>query len=137
MKQYSKSWNSRVEAEPTNTWARLSNPMSLKIQEETKSAIFIAASLEFSRSPKEKEMKGHKGSLYYKIEVNGEPLVQYHVPNPRGTNNAVGVNLHGQTEIPAGENTIEVFYKISKNGSWDLMQNQSQRQLSVLAFPTE
>ncbi len=137
MKQYSKSWNSRVEAEPTNTWARLSNPMSLKIQEETKSAIFIAASLEFSRSPKEKEMKGHKGSLYYKIEVNGEPLVQYHVPNPRGTNNAVGVNLHGQTEIPAGENTIEVFYKISKNGSWDLMQNQSQRQLSVLAFPAE
>jgi hypothetical protein len=137
MKQYSKSWNCRVEAEPTNTWARLSNPMSLKVNEDKKSAIFIAASLEFSRSAKEKELRGHKGSLYYKIEVNGVPLIQYHVPNPRGTNKAVGVNLHGETKIPAGENTIEVFYKMSKNGSWDLMQNQSQRQLSVMAFPTE
>jgi hypothetical protein len=137
MKQYSKSWNCRVEAEPTNTWARLSNPMSLKVNEDKKSAIFIAASLEFSRSAKEKELRSHKGSLYYKIEVNGVPLIQYHVPNPRGTNKSVGVNLHGETKIPAGENTIEVFYKMSKNGSWDLMQNQSQRQLSVMAFPTE
>lgn len=137
MKQYSKSWNSRVEAEPTNTWARLSHPMCLKINEKTKSAIFIAASLEFSGSSKGKGLKGHKGSLYYKIEVNGEPLVQYHVPNPRGTNRAVGVNLHGKTEIPAGEHTIEVFYKMSKNGSWDLMQNQSQRKISVMAFPAE
>jgi len=81
--------------------------------------------------------KNHKGSLYYKIEVNGHPIVQYHVSNPRDSKKAVGVNLHAKTEIPAGENNVEVFYKVSKKGSWDLLRYQSQRHLSVLALPAE
>ena len=135
MKKYYKSWKSRVEGDSENHWSRLPSSMSLKIIETNKTDLFIAASLDFLGAPIDRMTKNHKGSLYYKIEVNGEPIVQYHVSNPRDSKRAIGVNLHAKAEVPAGENTVEVFYKVSKNGSWDLMRYQSQRQLSVLALP--
>lgn len=124
-----------MEGDSENHWSRLPSPMSLKIFETNKTDLFIAASLDFLGVPIDKMTKNHKGSLYYKIEVNGEPIVQYHVSNPRDSKKPMGVNLHAKAKVPAGENTVEVFYKVSKNGSWDLMRYQSQRQLSVLALP--
>lgn len=137
MKKYIKSWKSRIEGDMSNHWSSLPEPMRLTIKEEKKSNIFIAASLEFIRIPSDKVAKNNKGSLYYKIEVNGKPIVKYHVSNPRDSKKGIGVNLHANTEILAGENNIEVFYKVSKNGAWDLLKYQSQRQLSVLTLPTE
>lgn len=137
MKKYSKSWKSKIEGDMSNHWTSLSEPMSLTIKEAKKSNIFIAASLEFLRAPNPKMTKKNYGSLYYKIEVNGKPIVKYHVSNPIDSNKSTGVNLHANTQILAGENNIEVFYKLSKNGSWDLLKYQSQRQLSVLALPTD
>lgn len=137
MKTYTRSWKSRIEGDMSTQWSSLPNPMSLKIKEDKKSDIFIAASLEFLGAPIDDMTKNHKGSLYYKIEVNGIPIVQYHVSNPRDTKKAIGVNLHAKTEIPAGENNVEVFYKVSRSGSWDLLRYQSQRQLSVLALAKE
>ena len=124
-----------MEGDSEKQWSRLPSPMSLKIFETNKTDLFIAASLDFFGVPMDKMAKNHKGSLYYKIEVNGEPIVQYHVSNPRDSKKLMGVNLHAKAKVPAGENTIEVLYKVSKNGSWDLMRYQSQRQLSVLALP--
>lgn len=124
-----------MEGDSNNHWSQLPSPMSLTFNETNRSDLFIAASLDFSGAPINSMTKNHKGSLYYKIEVNGEPIVQYHVSNPRDSKRAMGVNLHAKAEVPAGENTVEVFYKVSKNGSWDLMRYQSQRQLSVLALP--
>ena len=137
MKTYTRSWKSRIEGDMSTQWSSLPNPMSLKIKEDKKSDIFIAASLEFLGAPIDDMTKNHKGSLYYKIEVNGIPIVQFHVSNPRDTKKAIGVNLHAKTEIPAGENNVEVFYKVSRSGSWDLLRYQSQRQLSVLALAKE
>lgn len=137
MKVYTRTWKSRMEGDISTQWTSLPNPMSLTIKEDKRSDIFIAASLEFLGSPIDHKKKYHKGSLYYKIEVNGKPIVQYHVSNSRDTKKAIGVNLHAKTEVPAGENSVEVFYKVSKNGSWDLLRYQSQRQLSVLAQPAE
>ena len=137
MKAYSRTWKSRMEGDISTQWSSLPNPMSLTIKEDKRSDIFIAASLEFLGTPIDHKAKYHKGSLYYKIEVNGKPIVQYHVSNPRDIKKTIGVNLHAKTEVPAGENNVEVFYKVSKNGSWDLLRYQSQRQLSVLAQPTE
>jgi len=125
-----------MEGDSECYWSRLPSPMSLKIIETNKTDLFIAASLDFLGAPIDIMTKNHKGSLYYKIEVNGEPVVQYHVSNPRDSKRAIAVNLHAKAEVPAGENTVEVFYKVSKNGSWDLMRYQNQRQLSVLASPT-
>ena len=135
MKKYNKSWRSRIEGDLSYNWSSLSKPMRLQFNEDQDSSIFITASLEFSGFSKELKAKNHKGSLYYKIEVNGQPVSQYHVPNPRGVIKPVGINLHGKTDISAGNNEVEVFYKVSKNGSWDLLKNQNQRQLSVLTFP--
>lgn len=126
-----------MEGDLSTKWSSLPSPMYLTIKEDKRSDIFIAASLEFLRAPINSIKNAHKGSLYYKIEVNGNPIVQYHVSNPRDIKKGIGVNLHARTEIPAGENRVEVFYKVSKNGSWDLLRYQSQRQLSVLALPTE
>ncbi len=137
MKTYTRSWKSRIEGDISTQWSSLPHPMSLKIKEDKRSEIFIAASLEFLGAPVDDMTKNHKGSLYYKIEVNGKPIVQYHVSNPRDTKKAIGVNLHAKTEIPAGENNVEVFYKVSRSGSWDLLRYQSQRQLSVLALTRE
>ncbi len=137
MKKYNKSWKSRIEGDISTHWSSLPHPMSLIIKEDQKSNIFIAASLEFMGAPNDEVTKNHKGSLYYKIEVNGKPVVQYHVSNPRDSKKAVGVNLHAKTVVPAGENNVEVFYKVSKNGSWDLLRYQSQRHLSVLTLPAE
>jgi len=137
MNSYTRSWKSRIEGDMSTQWSSLPHPMSLKIKEDKRSDIFIAASLEFLGAPLDDMAKNHKGSLYYKIEVNGDPIVQYHVSNPRDSKKAIGVNLHAKTEIPAGENSVEVFYKVSKNGSWDLLRYQSQRHLSVLTLPAE
>lgn len=137
MTTYKKSWNSRIDGDMSTHWSSLPNPMCLTIKEDKASDIFIAASLEFLGAPMHDLSKNHKGSLYYKIEVNGKPIVQYHVSNPRDSKKPIGVNLHAKTEIPAGENNVEVFYKVSKNGSWDLLRYQSQRHLSVLALATE
>lgn len=137
MRTYTRSWKNRMEGDLSTKWSSLPSPMYLTIKEDKRSDIFIAASLEFLRVPTNDIKKSHKGSLYYKIEVNGDPIVQYHVSNPRDIKKGIGVNLHARTEIPAGENRVEVFYKVSKNGSWDLLRYQSQRQLSVLALPTE
>ena len=137
MKTYTLSWKRRIEGDISTQWSSLPNPMCLTLKEDKRSEIFIAASLEFLGVPIDDMTKNHKGSLYYKIEVNGEPIVQYHVSNPRDTKKAIGVNLHAKTVIPAGENNVEVFYKVSKSGSWDLLRYQSQRQLSVLTLATE
>ncbi len=137
MRAYTKSWKSRIEGDISTHWSSLSNPMSMNINEDKKSNIFIAAHLEFLRPPIHKISKNHQGSLYYKIEVNGKSLVQYHVSNPRDSKKALEVNLHAKTEVPAGENRIEVFYKVSKNGSWDLLRYQNQRDLRVLTLPSE
>ena len=76
MKTYTRSWKSRIEGDMSTQWSSLPNPMSLKIKEDKKSDIFIAASLEFLGAPIDDMTKNHKGSLYYKIEVNGIPIVQ-------------------------------------------------------------
>jgi hypothetical protein len=137
MKTYTRTWKSRMEGDISSQWSSLPNPMSLTIKEEKRSAVFIVASLGFLGIPIDQKTKYYKGSLFYKIEVNGKPIVQYHISNPRNSKKAIGVNLHAKTEVPAGENNVEVFYKMSKNGSWDLLRYQSQRQLSVLTQPTE
>ena len=137
MKSYTKSWKSRIDGDISTHWSSLPNPMSLNINEDKRSDIFIAAHLEFLRAPIHKIEKKHNGSLYYKIEVNGKPIVKYHVSNPRGSKKSMDVNLHAKTQIPAGENRVEVFYKVSKNGSWDLLRYQNQRDLSILILPSE
>lgn len=137
MKTYAKSWKSRIDGDFSTNWSSLPNPMSLKIIEDQKSDIFIAAHLEFLRPPIHKISKKHNGSLYYKIEVNGKPVVQYHVSNPRDIKKPLEVNLHAKTQVPAGENRVEVFYKVSSSESWDLLRYQNQRDLSVLTLPSE
>lgn len=135
MKKYSRSWTGKIEGEISNHWTSMSEPMSLTIKEEENSKLFIAASLEFLRAPNTKKAKNKYGSLYYKIEVNGKPIEKYHVSNPIDSNKGTGVNLHAKTQILAGENNIEVFFKGSKNASWDLLKYQGKRQLSVLTLP--
>ena len=137
MKTYTKSWKSRIEGDISTHWSSLPNPMSLNIIEDKKSSIFIAAHLEFARPPIHNTSDNHQGSLYYKIEVNGKPVVQYHLVNPRNSKKALEVNLHAKTEVPAGENRVEVFYKVSNKGSWDLLRYQNQRDLSILTLPSE
>ena len=137
MKKYVRTWNSKLNTGSNMNWASLSNPMCLKITEDKKSDIFIAASLEFSGLSPEKLHRAKIGSLYYKIEVNGEPLVQYHVSNSRINQKTNSVNLHGRTQIPPGENTVEVFYRASENSSTELLKYQKYRELSVLTFPEE
>ena len=90
-----------MEGDSECYWSRLPSPMSLKIIETNKTDLFIAASLDFLGAPIDIMTKNHKGSLYYKIEVNGEPVVQYHVSNPRDSKRAIAVNLHAKAEVPA------------------------------------
>ena len=135
MKTYNKSWKYKIEGKISTDWAPFSNPMSLKIEEDKNSTIFINACLEFSNRHKREIDKKQQGSLYYKILVNGYELVEYHVVDPSNERKSSDVSLHAVSEIPAGENTIEVYYKVSKNSSWELLGNQSKRHLSVLSFP--
>ena len=135
MKTYNKSWKYKVEDKISTDWTPFSNPMSLKIEEDKNSTIFINACLEFSNRHKREIDKKQQGSLYYKILVNGYELVEYHVVDPLNERKSSDVSLHAVSEIPAGENTIEVYYKVSKNSSWELLGNQSKRHLSVLSFP--
>lgn len=137
MKKYNKSWKSRIEGDLSDNWSSLSNPMRLQFNEDKDSSVFITASLEFSNIPKQLDTNSKQGALYYKIEVNGEPISKYHVANPRGIKKHLGINLHGKTDITAGNNEVEVFYKVSKKGSWDLLKNQYQGQLSVMTFPKD
>jgi hypothetical protein len=135
MKTYNKTWKHRVEGEVSADWNQFPAPMSLKIKEDKNSTIFISASLEFNNGHKREIDKKQQGSLYYKILVNGQKLVEYHVVDPSNERKPSDISLHGVSDVPAGENTIEVFYKASKNGAWDLLENQNKRHLSILSFP--
>ncbi|MGI9532512.1 hypothetical protein [Lutimonas sp.] len=135
MNAYSKSWTQKVVSEIGKDWTQFSTPMSLKIKEDTQSVIFISANLAFNNGHRREIDKKHQGSLYYRILVNGEKLVEYHVIDPSNENKKSDINLHAVSDIPAGESTVEVYYKTSKNGAWDLLEQQNRRELSVLSFP--
>lgn len=135
MNTYSKSWTQKVAGDIGKDWTQFSTPMSLKIKEDTQSVIFISANLAFNCGHRREIDKKHQGSLYYRILVNGEKLVEYHVVDPSNEGKKSDINLHAFSDIPAGENTIEVFYKASKNGAWDLLEHQNRRELSILSFP--
>ena len=45
------------------------------------------------------------------------------------------VSIQGVSEIPPGENIVEVYYKGSKSSTWNLQQNQAEAELCVLAVP--
>ena len=135
MKTYNKSWKHRVEDKMSSDWAQFSNPMSMKIEEDKNSTIFISACMEFSNAHKREIDKKQRGSLFYKILVNGQKLVEYHVVDPSNERKHSDISLHAVSEIPAGENTVEVFYRVSKNVSWELLGSQSKRHLSILSFP--
>lgn len=135
MNSYNKTWNNIVEGGSNSDWSHFSNPMSLKIKEEASSTAFIAASMEFNGRELKKERKRFKGSLYYKILVNGAVVSEYHVIDPLHSVKTTEVNLHGVSEINPGENTIEVQYKIAKSGSWEILRNLGPRNLSVLTIP--
>lgn len=137
MKEYKKSWKSKIGGEICHDWSRLPKPMSLTINEDHKSQLFIAASIDLFRGPGGRISNNQNGSLHYKIEVNGNPIIQYHLSKPREAKKNMAVNLHANTEVPAGENNIEIFYKASKNGDWDLYNYQSEQHLSVLSLPKE
>lgn len=136
MNRYDKSWKSGVEAASGSDWTHFPNPMSLKINEESTSTAFIAVSMEFNGSKIKKERKRSKGSLYYKILVNGSVVSEYHVIDPLHSVKTTEVNLHGVSEILPGENTIEVQYKLAKNGSWEILRNLGPRNLSVMTIPS-
>ena len=135
MKSYNKSWKQKVEDKISTDWASFSNPMCLKIEEDNSSTIFISACLKFNNGHKREIDKKQQGSLYYKILVNDQEIVEYHVVDPSNDRKHSDISLHAVSQIPAGENTIEVFYRVSKNSSRELIGNQSKRHLSVLSFP--
>lgn len=136
MKKYMKSWSNELRASVSEHWSSLPNPMKLEIKEKQTSDLFIAASLEFFGPPNQVDHTGPNGSLYYKITVNGETLVKFHLrTKKRGVAKKIDINLHGRTTVPGGKNTVEVLYKSSGNRSWELMNYQNQRQLSILAYP--
>lgn len=137
MKRYIKTWKNRVEAGSSTDWTHFPNRMSLKINEDSTSTAFIAASMEFNGRKLKKERKRYNGSLYYKILVNGSVVSEYHVIDPIHAIKNTEVNLHGVSEIQPGENTIEVQYKLAKNGSWEILRNLGQRNLSVLTVPSK
>lgn len=135
MKAYNRSWRNEMEEKISTAWSDFTSPMHIKISEGTKSTVFIAASFEFTGRQQKKERYNSSGSLYYKILVNGVKVSEYHVTNPSIMNKSTEVNLHGVSEIPAGDNTIEIQYKIAKNDSWDILRNFGQRNLNVLTMP--
>ena len=53
MKKYAKTWKSRIEGDVSTHWSSLPHPMSLIINEDFKSNLFISASLEFMGAPTE------------------------------------------------------------------------------------
>ena len=55
--------------------------------------------------------------------------------NPRKLEKLSDVSIQGVSEIPPGESTVEVYYKGSKQCSWNIRQNQAEAELSVLAVP--
>lgn len=126
-----------MEGDMSTSWSSLPESMTLTIDEEKKSDIYIAASFDFTGASVNKMTKNHQGSLFYRIEVDGEPVVHYHVSNPRDSKRPLGVSLHAKASLKAGSHTVEVFYKVSKNGSWDLLKYQNQRQLSILTYPKD
>ncbi len=135
MKTYNKSWTQKIDGSIAKQWTQFSTPMSLKIKEDIRSVIFISANLAFNCGHKREIDKKHQGSLYYKILVNGEKLVEYHLMSPSNDSKNSDINLHGVSDIPPGENTIEVYYKASNSGAWNLLENQNKRALSILSFP--
>lgn len=136
MNSYNKTWSNIVEGGSDSDWTDFPNPMSLKIEEVSASTAFIAASMEFSGRELKKERKRYKGSLYYKILVNGTVVSEYHVIDPLHSVKTTEVNLHGVYEMHPGENTIEVQYKLAKNGGWEILRNLGPRNLSVLTIPS-
>ena len=136
MKNYTKTWKNIVDGGSSTDWTHFPVPMSLKINEESTSIAFIVASMEFNGREIKKERKRYTGSLYYKILVNGLAVSEYHVIDPLHAIKTNEVNMHGVSEIQAGENTIEVQYKLAKNGSWEILRNLGPRNLSILTIPS-
>lgn len=134
MNNYNKTWKNGVGDGSDSDWTHFPNPMTIKINEESSSTAFIAASMKFNGIHIKKE-KRYKGSLYYKILVNGSVVSEYHVIDPLHAIKTTEVNLHGVSEMQPGENTIEVQYKLAQNGSWEILRNLGQRNLSVLTVP--
>jgi hypothetical protein len=135
MNRYSKIWKNRVEGAISSEWSPFPGPMSLKIKEDKPSKIFISASVGFKGKPASGDLNQPNSSLFYRILVNGEKVVEYHVPNPRKLEKMSDVIIQGVSEIPPGENTVEVYYKGSKTSAWNLRQNQAEAELSILAVP--
>ncbi|MCA0931828.1 hypothetical protein LCM02_05145 [Lutimonas saemankumensis] len=135
MNRYSKIWKNRVDGAISSEWSPFPGPMSMKIKEDKPSKIFISASVGFKGKPSSGYQENANSSLYYRILVNGEKVVEYHVPNPRKLEKLSDVSIQGVSEIPPGENTVEVYYKGSKSCSWNYRQNQAEAELSVLAVP--
>ena len=130
-----KSCKNEIEDKLERKWTQFSTPMSLKINEKVNSKLFITASLEFSGIQKRKPTEHQRGSVYYKILVDNQKINEYHVVDSSRLYNPPDVNLHGTSFIPAGEQTIEVCYKLSKNSSWSFLGNQNKIRLSVFSLP--
>ena len=135
MKAYNRSWESEMEEKINTTWSDFTNPMHIKITEDTYSKVFIAASFEFTGRQQKKVGHNPSCSLFYKILVNGVKVSEYHVTNPSIMNKSTEVNLNGVSKVPAGDNTIEIHYKVAKNDSWEILRNFGQRKLNVLTMP--
>ncbi|UCE92726.1 MAG: hypothetical protein JSV73_07795 [Flavobacteriaceae bacterium] len=135
MNRYSKIWKNKIEGTISSEWSPFPGPMTLKIKEDKPSKIFISASVGFKGKPIAGDQPSSNSSLYYRILVNGEKVVEYHVPNPRKLEKLSDVSIQGVSEVPPGENTVEVHYKGCKSRGWNLQQNQAEAELSVLAVP--
>lgn len=134
MNSYQKSWLNDFETSINKEWVGFQEPMSLELSAEKKSRVYISANLKFNRN-EVNNSKTPQESLYYKILVNGKSVNKYHVSNPLYQKTPTKVSLHASTYVSPGKTTIEVQYKVSKNGSWALLNNQGQRELNILSVP--
>lgn len=134
MSFYKKSWLNDFESAINKDWVGFQNPMSLEITEPTRCKVYISACVKFNKNSDLKGSTKHHGSLYYKILVNGETVNVYHVSDPLYHKKSMGINLHAATDVSAGNTIVEVQYKLSKNGSWTLLNNQGKRELNVMSI---
>jgi hypothetical protein len=136
MNSYQKSWLNDFETSINKEWVGFQKPMSLKLSADKKSRVYISANLKFNKK-QVNNSKTPQGSLYYKILVNGKCVNEYHVSNPLYQKTSTGVSLHASTYVFPGNTTVEVQYKVSKNGSWALLNNLGQRELNILSVPLD
>ena len=135
MSSYQKSWLNDFESRINKDWVGFEDPMSLEISEPTKCKVYISACVKFTKNSELRRSIIHHGSLYYKILVNGESVNEYHVSDPLYHKKMTGISLNASTDVSAGNTTVEVQYKLSKNGSWALLNNQGKRELNILSVP--